>query len=103
MSQCLTETKLIQYDINIPISIDTMQVLHEAGFINRSLYVLGKVIAGLVRTGGDLNHKDVPFRDSKLTKLLISSLGGRTRTLLIACVTEANGSVAETLRTLKFR
>ena len=94
---------LIQYDINIPISIDSMQVLHEAGFINRSLYVLGKVIAGLVRTGGDLNHKDVPFRDSKLTKLLISSLGGRTRTLLIACVTEANGSVAETLRTLKFR
>ena len=103
VSQCLRETKLLQYDINIPISIDSMQVLHEAGFINRSLYVLGKVIAGLVRTGGDLNHKDVPFRDSKLTKLLISSLGGRTRTLLIACVTEANGSVAETLRTLKFR
>ena len=80
-----------------------LKVLHEAGFINRSLYVLGKVIAGLVRTGGDLNHKDVPFRDSKLTKLLISSLGGRTRTLLVACVTEASGSQVETLRTLKFR
>jgi Kinesin motor domain len=80
----------------------TGKVLHEAGFINRSLYVLGKVIAGLVRTGGDLNHRDVPYRDSKLTKLLIGSLGGRTRTLLMACVTEASGSQAETLRTLKF-
>jgi len=80
----------------------TGKVLQEAGFINRSLYVLGKVIAGLVRTGGDLNHKDVPYRDSKLTKLLISSLSGRSRTMLIACVTEASGSQAETLRTLKF-
>ena len=81
----------------------TGKVLQEAGFINRSLYVLGKVIAGLIRTGGDLNHKDVPYRDSKLTKLLINSLGGSSRTLLIACVSEAKGSQAETLRTLKFR
>ena len=81
----------------------TGKVLQEAGFINKSLYVLGKVIAGLVRTGGDLNHKDVPYRDSKLTKLLISSLGGTGRTMLISCVSEAKGSQAETLRTLKFR
>lgn len=80
----------------------TGKVLQEAGFINRSLYILGKVIAGLVRTNGDLNHKDVPYRDSKLTKLLISSLGGSSRSLLIACVSEAKGSQAETLRTLKF-
>lgn len=79
------------------------KVLQEAGFINRSLYVLGKVIAGLVRTNGDLNHKDVPYRDSKLTKLLISSLGGNSRTMMISCVSEAKGSQAETLRTLKFR
>jgi hypothetical protein len=76
--------------------------LQEAGFINKSLYVLGKVIAGLARTHGDLNHRDVPYRDSKLTKLLINSLGGRGRTMLIACVTEASGCQAETLRTLKF-
>lgn len=67
------------------------------------LMIVGKVIAGLVRTNGDLNHKDVPFRDSKLTKLLISSLGGNCRTLVVACVSEAKGSQAETLRTLKFR
>lgn len=81
----------------------TGKVLLEAGFINKSLYVLGKVIAGLIRTNGDLNHKDVPYRDSKLTKLLISSLGGRSRTLLISCVSEAKSNQAETLRTLKFR
>mmetsp|Transcript_24967 Transcript_24967/g.22682 ORF Transcript_24967/g.22682 Transcript_24967/m.22682 type:complete len:1033 (+) Transcript_24967:86-3184(+) len=80
----------------------TGKVLQDAGYINKSLYVLGKVIAGLARTHGDINHRDVPYRDSKLTKILINSLGGRGRTLLIACVTEASGSQAETLRTLKF-
>ena len=69
----------------------TGKVLQDTGFINRSLYVLGKVIAGLARTNGDKTHRDVPFRDSKLTKLLISSLGGRSRAMLIACVTEASG------------
>jgi hypothetical protein len=65
--------------------------------------VLGKVIAGLVRTNGDRNHKDVPFRDSKLTRLLIESLGGKAKTMLVACVGEGSGSLQETLRTLKFR
>lgn len=78
------------------------KVLHEAGFINKSLYVLGKVIAGLVRTHGDRDHREVPYRDSKITKLLIGSLGGTSKTLLISCVTEASGSQVETLRTLKF-
>ena len=80
----------------------TGKVLQEAGFINRSLFVLGKVIVGLSRSSGDVRHREVPFRDSKLTKLLISSLGGNSRTLLMACVTEASGSQPETLRTLKF-
>lgn len=79
----------------------TGKVLQEAGFINRSLYILGKVIAGLVRTNGDITHKDVPYRDSKLTKLLIASLV-HSHSLLIACVSEAKGSQLETLRTLKF-
>jgi hypothetical protein len=80
----------------------TGRVLQETGFINKSLYVLGKVIAGLVRQHGDRNHRDVPFRDSKLTKLIISSLGGQGRTMLFSCVSEASGSLNETLRTLKF-
>lgn len=79
------------------------KIRKETGFINKSLYVLGKVIAGLSRTQGDLGHRDVPYRDSKLTKLLINSLGGNGRTMLIACVSEASGSGAESMRTLKFR
>ena len=87
---------------NMKKTNSTGKVGKEAGFINKSLYTLGKVISGLSRHGGDKTAKEVPFRDSKLTKLLISSLGGRSRTLLMACVTEASGSHAETLRTLKF-
>ena len=72
-------------------------------FINKSLYVLGKVIAGLVRTHGEItNSREVPFRDSKLTKLMINSLGGNGRTMLIACISESSAHVSETLRTLKF-
>ena len=78
------------------------KALAETGFINKSLYVLGKVIAGLVRSAGNSNHRDVPFRDSKLTKLMINSLGGSGKTLLIACVSECSVHLTETMRTLKF-
>ena len=105
--QYITKGKVTLVDLagseRLKSTKSTGKVLQEAGFINKSLYVLGKVIAGLVRTNGDLNHKDVPYRDSKLTRLLIGSLGGRSRTLLISCVSEAKSSQAETLRTLKFR
>lgn len=89
---------------NMKKTNSTGKAVQEAGFINKSLYTLGKVISGLTKHAGEggAKHRDVPFRDSKLTKLLISSLGGKSRTLLMACVTEASGSHAETLRTLKF-
>mmetsp|Transcript_2699 Transcript_2699/g.4059 ORF Transcript_2699/g.4059 Transcript_2699/m.4059 type:complete len:912 (-) Transcript_2699:288-3023(-) len=78
------------------------KVLQEAGSINRSLYVLGKVIAGMSKSHGAQHKKEVPFRDSKLTKLLINSLGGVSRTMMISCVSESSGATNETLRTLKF-
>ena len=87
---------------NMKRTNSTGKAAQEAGFINKSLYVLGQVIQGLARTAGEAATVDVPFRDSKLTKLLISSLGGQSRTLLLACVAEASGSIVETLRTLKF-
>lgn len=77
------------------------KVLHETGSINKSLYVLGKVIAGMAKSNG-LGKKEVPFRDSKLTKLLINSLGGASRTMMISCVSESSGALSETLRTLRF-
>lgn len=73
------------------------QMQSDTGFINKSLYVLGKVIAGLVR-GAAEGNVEVPYRESKLTKLLINSLGGKCRTLLISCISESSSSVQETLR-----
>jgi hypothetical protein len=49
--------------------------LKDAGHINKSLYMLGKVINGMVSSKGSRKKHNVPFRDSALTKLLIGSLG----------------------------
>jgi hypothetical protein len=77
--------------------------LREAGHINKSLYTLGKVIAGMakpLRPGQ--KRRNVPFRDSALTKLLIGSLGGASKTLMIGCVSPASAALPEALRTLAF-
>jgi hypothetical protein len=50
--------------------------------INKSLTSLGKVIKSLTEGGG----KHIPYRDSKLTRMLQESLGGNARTVLIICV-----------------
>mgnify|MGYP003386813181 CR=1 FL=1 len=44
----------------------------------------------------------VPYRDSKLTKLLIHSLGGNSRTMMLSCISGATSAIPETLRTLHF-
>ena len=68
--------------------------------INQGLLALGNVISAL----GDssLNKSHVPYRDSKLTRLLQDSLGGNSRTLMIACVSPADSNFGETLNTLKY-
>ncbi len=68
--------------------------LKEATKINLSLSALGNVISALV----DGKSKHIPYRDSKLTRLLQSSLGGNTKTLMIACVSPADNNYDETLR-----
>jgi hypothetical protein len=73
--------------------------------INPSLYVLGRVIAGLVRTHNNIHSRDVPYKESVLTKLLIQTISHSYAThsnLIIACVNESKSCEAETLRTLKF-
>ncbi|KRX05245.1 P-loop containing nucleoside triphosphate hydrolase [Pseudocohnilembus persalinus] len=75
--------------------------LKEAANINKSLTVLGIVINTLVEnSGGKSRH--VPYRDSKLTFILKDSLGGNSRTFMIAAISAANTSFPETLSTLKF-
>ena len=63
----------------------------ETGFINRSLFVLGKVISSLgAKSGRGLNF--VPYRESKLTQLLIDGLHGRGRSVMIACCGQWGGN-----------
>ncbi len=69
----------------------------EAGMINQSLLTLGRVITALVE-----KSSHVPYRESKLTRLLQDSLGGRTKTKLIATVSPARCNVEETLSTLEY-
>ncbi|VEL26159.1 unnamed protein product, partial [Protopolystoma xenopodis] len=69
----------------------------EAGAINQSLLTLGRVITALV----DCNQH-IPNRESKLTRLLQDSLGGRTKTSIIATISPSNLCLDETLSTLDY-
>uniref|UniRef100_A0A8C8SQE1 Kinesin-like protein KIF21A n=1 Tax=Pelusios castaneus TaxID=367368 RepID=A0A8C8SQE1_9SAUR len=68
--------------------------------INCGLLALGNVISAL----GDKSKKSthVPYRDSKLTRLLQDSLGGNSQTVMIACVSPSDRDFMETLNTLKY-
>ncbi|RYO89510.1 hypothetical protein DL764_008563 [Monosporascus ibericus] len=74
------------------------QTLEEAKKINKSLSALGMVINAL--TDGRSSH--VPYRDSKLTRILQESLGGNSRTTLIINCSPSSYNDAETLSTLRF-
>uniref|UniRef100_A0A8C7MJS6 Kinesin-like protein n=1 Tax=Oncorhynchus kisutch TaxID=8019 RepID=A0A8C7MJS6_ONCKI len=69
----------------------------EAGNINQSLLTLGRVITALVE-----KRPHVPYRESKLTRILQDSLGGRTKTSIIATVSPASINLEETLSTLEY-
>uniref|UniRef100_A0AC34QTC9 Kinesin-like protein n=1 Tax=Panagrolaimus sp. JU765 TaxID=591449 RepID=A0AC34QTC9_9BILA len=70
----------------------------EATKINLSLSALGNVISALV----DGKSKHIPYRDSKLTRLLQDSLGGNTKTVMIACISPSDNNYDETLSTLRY-
>ena len=72
--------------------------LKEATKINLSLSALGNVIAALV--DGKSSH--VPYRDSKLTRLLQDSLGGNARTVMVANLGPASYNYEESVTTLRF-
>ncbi|KAL9670442.1 hypothetical protein QQ045_007994 [Rhodiola kirilowii] len=75
--------------------------LKEAASINKSLSTLGHVIMVLLEVAHG-KPKHVPYRDSKLTFLLQDSLGGNSKTMIIANVSSATCCATETLNTLKF-
>ncbi|EPX70804.1 kinesin-like protein Cut7 [Schizosaccharomyces octosporus yFS286] len=69
----------------------------ETGMINQSLLTLGRVINALV----EKSHH-IPYRESKLTRLLQDSLGGKTKTSMIVTVSSTNSNMEETLSTLEY-
>jgi len=74
--------------------------------INKGLFVLGQVISALSESSqmadGASHSLHIPYRDSKLTRLLQDSLGGNSRTIMIACVSPADSNVEESLNTLRY-
>lgn len=74
------------------------QTLEEAKKINKSLSALGMVINAL--SDGKSSH--IPYRDSKLTRILQESLGGNSRTTLIINCSPSSYNDAETMSTLRF-
>ena len=75
--------------------------LKEGCKINLSLSALGNVISALVDSKGQ-GRAHVPYRDSKLTRLLQDSLGGNARTVMISAISPADYNYEETLSTLRY-
>ncbi|KAI3385810.1 hypothetical protein SNEBB_002233 [Seison nebaliae] len=81
----------------------TGQRAKEGISINYGLLILGNVIANL--SSNDLSKKKnchIPYRDSKLTRLLQDSLGGNAKTLMLACVSPSDCDFLETISTLTY-
>eukprot|EP00985_Skeletonema_marinoi_P000136 scaffold40_cov85-Skeletonema_marinoi.AAC.1 len=76
------------------------------------LFVLGQVVSALSELGqsgktlrsasSGNNTSHIPYRDSKLTRLLQDSLGGNSRTVMIACISPADSNVEESTNTLRY-
>jgi len=81
----------------------TGQRLKEGSNINKSLVTLGTVISNLAEASGDHRKKPfIPYRDSVLTWLLKDSLGGNSKTIMIAAISPADVNYSETLSTLRY-
>lgn len=78
----------------------TLDTFAEALSINKSLLTLGKCISLLADPKTRGGH--IPFRDSKLTKLLADSLSGKGLALMVACISPAFQNLNETLKTVRY-
>jgi hypothetical protein len=82
----------------------------ETKAINKSLFALGNVIQSLSKAGGRRSTMTaqgttasiVPYRDSTLTKLLMDSLGGNCKTLMVACISPSSRFTEESIRTIQY-
>ena len=78
----------------------TGETLKEGISINKGLLCLGNVITAL--TDQTKLNRHIPYRDTKLTRILQDSLGGNSRTYMIACISPAESNFQETLNTMKY-
>lgn len=94
------ESKFFMIDLagNEKTSSNESRRFIEGVNINKSLLTLGKCLSILAENKGGY----VPFRDSKLTRILKESLGGNSKTVMIACVSSDKRFYEETLNTLKY-
>jgi len=76
--------------------------LQEGININLGLLALGNVISALGDEDKRRRGVHVPYRDSKLTRILQDSLGGNSKTLMVACVSPAEANFEESLNTLRY-
>ncbi|KAG2234094.1 hypothetical protein INT48_000271, partial [Thamnidium elegans] len=74
----------------------------EGSYINKSLLTLGTVISKLTETTGNKSPGHIPFRDSKLTRILQTALTGLAKVAVICTISPALQSIEESLNTLKF-
>ncbi|ORZ08601.1 kinesin motor domain-containing protein, partial [Absidia repens] len=72
----------------------------EGAYINKSLLTLGTVISKLTESGKNSGH--IPYRDSKLTRILQPSLSGHAKVVVICTISPHIGAVDESINTLKF-
>ncbi|CAH1413941.1 unnamed protein product [Lactuca virosa] len=77
------------------------KVLEEAKTINKSLSALGNVISALT-SSPHAKSLHIPFRDSKLTRLLQDALGGSSQTALLCCCSPSLSNSSESVSTLRF-
>ena len=76
--------------------------LNEAKYINKSLSALGNVINSLTGSGSSSASAHIPYRDSKLTRLLQDSLSGNSKTILILTLSLSSCHLHESIATLRF-
>jgi cell division septum initiation protein DivIVA len=76
--------------------------LQEANLINRGLLSLGQVIQALVKQGQTGKQVHIPYRNSRLTRLLSNSIGGNSRTFMLLSCSPSPFNLKETLSTLRF-
>lgn len=83
-------------------SLNCTKKMQEGANINRSLLALGNCINILAENSRKSTTSHIPYRDSKLTRMLKDSLGGNTKTVMIACITPNPFLIEETMTTLNY-